>query len=100
MRQLAEKAWEAELTLELEQLFEGFCKWTDHAMSAFELSDRIHQFHEGVARELYKQYASLDPAIMVARAIAKGLVGEEDLNHSLRTKLARQVEFFRRKESE
>ena len=44
LRQLAQKAWEAEL--------------------------EIHEFHNGASRELYGRYASLDPAVTVARAIA------------------------------
>lgn len=100
LRRLAEEAWGAELTEELERLFEDFCKWTDHGISVFDLSERIHEFHDGVSRELYSRYTNLDPDVTVARAIAKGLVGEDVLGDSLRTKLARQIEFFRSKEDE
>jgi hypothetical protein len=34
LRQLAQEAWEAELTAELEELFETFCRWADKSMSA------------------------------------------------------------------
>jgi len=38
LRQLASEAWEAELTHELEELFERFCIWADNGISAFDLS--------------------------------------------------------------
>ena len=59
LRQLAQEAWEAELTRELEELFETFCKWADKGVSAFDLSDQIHEFHNGVSRELYNRYTGL-----------------------------------------
>ena len=61
LRQLAQEAWEAELTRELEELFETFCKWADKGVGAFDLSEQIHAFHNGVSRELYKRYTWLPP---------------------------------------
>jgi hypothetical protein len=37
-RRLVEEAWRAELTTELEKLFESFCHWADNGISAFDLS--------------------------------------------------------------
>ena len=91
LRQLAEDAWNAELSEHLEELFEDFGRWADDGMSAFDLSDKIDEFHDGLSRELYARYNTLDPATTVARAIAIGLVGEEALGESLRQKLARVV---------
>ena len=34
LRQLASEAWEAELTRELEELFERFCIWADEGIHA------------------------------------------------------------------
>lgn len=35
-------------------------------MSAFDLSDRIHEFHNGAPRALYGRYTALDPATAAA----------------------------------
>jgi hypothetical protein len=95
LRELAEEAWNAELTEHLEELFEDFGRWADDGMSAFDLSKKIHEFHDGVSRELYSRYTTFDPATTVARAIAIGLIGQEALGESLLQKLAGQIEAFR-----
>jgi len=96
LRGLVEEAWEAELGAELEKLFEDFTQWADNGMSAHELSDRIHQFHDGPARKIYSLYTSTDPGIAVARAIAIGFLDEQAIDEQLRAKLADQIETFRR----
>ncbi len=95
LRQLAQEAWEAELDDSLEQLFEEFSRWADNGMSAFELSDKIHEFHNGASRELYSRYTGLDPATVVARAIAMGVLEDVILGETLRVKLNDKIEFFR-----
>ncbi len=95
LRQLASEAWEAELTRELEELFERFCIWADDGISAFDLSEEIHEFHNGVSRELYKCYSALPAESAVARAIAMGMLGEQSLDPSLLEKLRPSIEAFR-----
>ena len=95
LRRLAREAWEAELDEELEQLFEFFSRWADDGMSAFELSDKIHEFHNGASRELYGRYSGLDPTLSVARAIAKGILDDAVLGETLCAKLSTQIEAFR-----
>jgi hypothetical protein len=95
LRQLAQVAWEAELDDKLERLFEDFSRWADDGMSAFELSDKIHEFHNGASRELYGRYTGLDPATAVARAIAIGILHDGVLDETLRAKLFTQIEAFR-----
>ena len=96
LRGLTEEAWEAELGEELEELFGDFTKWLDHGMSALDLSDRIHKFHNGPSRDLYSIYTGVDPAMIAARAIAMGFIDEKSINDELRSKLAEQIDSFRR----
>ena len=95
MRELAKEAWDAELNEFLSELYEEFCQWADNAISSFELSDKIHAFHNGIARELYKRYTTLGESSAVARAVALGLIGESALSGPLAEKLATEIEFFR-----
>lgn len=95
LRSLAEDAWESELRAALEALFEHFCRWVDHGMSAFELNQLIHEYHNGTARELYKRYALDAKPAAVAYAIAAGHLGEEEIAPGLRDKLADDIETFR-----
>jgi hypothetical protein len=96
LRELTSEAWEAELGEELEKLFEEFTKWLDHGMSALDLSDRIHEFHKGPARDLYSLYTGAEPAMIAARAIAMGFLDEKSLGDELHSKLAEQIDAFRR----
>lgn len=96
LRELAAEAWETELRVALEALFEDFGRWADHEYSSFELSDRIHDFHDGLSRELYKRYAGLPPLVAVARAIAVGAMDEAALSPSLREKLKDEIDAMRK----
>ena len=96
LRELAGTAWEAELEAELEELFEAFLKWADDGMDAFDLSERIHQFHNGISRELYGRYTTLDPEITVPRAVALGILGEGELGEALLEKLSPHIEAYRK----
>jgi hypothetical protein len=57
-------------------------------------------FHNGRSRDLYGIYTGNDPAMIVARAIAMGFVDEKSLNDELRSKLAEQIDTFRRLKSD
>jgi hypothetical protein len=100
LRRLAEEAWEAELRDALTELFEEFGKWADDGMSAFELSDKIHEFHNGISRELYGRYATLGPAMMVSRAVALGMIDEAALGKPLLEKLSSTIKSFREMQDE
>jgi hypothetical protein len=83
------------LTDALDELFERFCIWADDGVSATDLSEEIHKFHNGISRELYKIYAMLQPHMAVARAIAKGFFSDESLDPSLCEKLQPLIEGHR-----
>lgn len=100
LRKLAGKAWEAELNRELAILFEHFHQWTKKDMNAFDLSDKIHEFHDGASRQLFKLYTQLDPVTAVSRAVTIGVLPEEDVSVELMEKLASRIEGFRDIEKE
>lgn len=95
LRQLASEAWDAELREALLGLYEDFGTWGDAGMSSFDLTDRIHEFHNGTARDLYKRYTGADPDFLVSRAIAHGVLGEDTVEAKLLSKLAEEIEFVR-----
>jgi hypothetical protein len=97
LRQLASEAWDAELREALLGLYENFGTWADNGMSSFDLTDRIHEFHNGTARDLYKRYTGVDPGFLVSRAIALGVLGEDAVEAKLLSKLAEEIEFIRKK---
>ena len=97
-RELAALAREAELAEALEELHELFSDWRKGRIDAFQLSDAIHQFHDGQSRELFKMYNGLPPEALAARAIAHELVPPAKIPRELQRALADRIEMWRRRE--
>jgi hypothetical protein len=72
IREYSAHAHEAELRLALLSLAEDLDRWRSGEISSFELSDAIHEFHDGAARELWKCYNMGVPEWALARAIHSG----------------------------
>jgi hypothetical protein len=89
IRQLADMAYERELASALEALHQQFSSWRNGAIGPFELSDAIHRFHNGIARDLYNRYSSggiLDG--VVAGAIIRGTISAAEIPEVARERLA------------
>lgn len=85
MRLLVGLAHEAELGNALDDLFGEFQAWKSGAIDAFELSDRIHKFHDGPNREIYLRYTSrLDLQFLVHCALKNGLIQKSAVPEELR----------------
>jgi hypothetical protein len=97
-RELATVAREAELAEALEELHELFSDWRNGRIDALQLSDAIHQFHDGQSRELFKMYNGLPPEDLAARAIAHELVPPAKIPRDLRRALGARIELWRRRE--
>jgi Ca2+-binding EF-hand superfamily protein len=95
IRKLSMKAYEQELAQELSQLEEQFAVWREGNIDSFELSNIIHEFHNGVSRELYKQYMNVSPHLMVAYALVEGILSEEEVQPEVLNKLAQAIELYR-----
>ena len=79
IRDLAGLAYERDLGAELKQLDSDFALWRAGEINAFELSDIIHKFHDGPARQLYKQYVmGKAPDWDVADALERSVISEEE----------------------
>ena len=95
LRQLAGVAYERELGAELSKLETEFARWRRDEMDPFELSDRIHRFHDGASRDLYVLYNRLHPGQSVARAVALQLLEEKEVPSELLEALERPIHFYR-----
>ena len=94
LRELAGIAWERELAGALATLEDQFRAWRAGQLSPFALSEAIHKYHNGAARDLYVFYAGGHPEPCVARAIAAGLLARAEVSADLLRKLGTLVEFF------
>lgn len=92
LRDLAGTAHERELDAALEELDSEFERWRSDELLPSELSERIHEFHDGGARELYSIYNRLEEEQLVARAVAHGLLDEEEVGSDLLPRLEEAIE--------
>lgn len=97
LRELAGDAYEAELNRALEQLAGSFDRWREGKLIGSELSQAIHEFHQGEARQLWSMYQTLKDPDVVARAIALDLIRRESVPQALQEKLASLVDLIRRR---
>jgi len=89
VRDLAAMAHERELTSALESLHHQFSSWRNGEIGPFDLTDAIHRFHNGIARDLYNRYSSgaiLEAA--VAAAMIRGTISEAEIPEVARERLA------------
>jgi hypothetical protein len=85
IREMAGVAYELEMSAALDKLLHSFQKWKQGKMTPFDLDEEIHQYHNGTARDLYKQYATGDPDMAVMLALAEGILKIEELNEDCRS---------------
>jgi hypothetical protein len=96
LKELAAKAYEAELCRELATLALRFDEWEAGETDPWELTDQIHQFHNGAARDLCKRYHSLHADTMVASAVAGGTLKRVDIPDEVWPHIEDLVEFWER----
>jgi hypothetical protein len=78
MRELADRAYERELTRELGMLEADFARWHLGEIDVHALSEQIHRFHDGPARRLYVVYMNTHHEMAVGSAIGRGILTEEE----------------------
>jgi hypothetical protein len=95
MRALQALAWEMELEQELNKLEDQFRSWRSGTIGAFDLSDRIHQFHDYESRNLYKYYSCWNNLFAVPGAIAKGIISESEVSRQLLEAISSDIQYLR-----
>lgn len=96
LRALAQRAYETELSLALNDLHKKFQRWQTKEISPWELTDDIHEFHNGTARDLYKFYEMGSNAeFSVAHAVAKGVLAYEEIEESCQPLLQSTIDYLR-----
>lgn len=95
LRELAHRAYEEALRRALLPVGEAVEAWKAGTISSFELSDRIHTFHQGPSRQLWSFYTTLDPRVIVVHAVAQGLLDIAAVPEDLRADIQQQAAFLR-----
>jgi len=96
LRTLSGKAHDRELSQALDDLFNRFQEWQKGNVSAWDLNQEIHEFHDGRSRDLYKLYVmNYDPIFCVAYAVAKEIIGIDEVEENCRAILQPKIEFIK-----
>ena len=95
LRRLASIAYDRELGRELTRLEASFAEWHAGRLDSHDVSQAIHEFHDGVARNLWALYTHADPQSTVARAVAAGLLAESEVSPPLLAKMQLALEYYR-----
>lgn len=94
LHELASLAYERELSSALGELEAEFSRWRRGEINAFDVSAAIHDFHQGVARDLFSRYQS-DTELVVARAIHGGIISSDEAGADAIEHLAGHLAAFR-----
>jgi hypothetical protein len=94
LRELAGKAYEAELRRALVPLAEAFEAWRSGKVGSGDLVERIHAFDQGPARELFVKYNRSRINFAVAHAVTTGILRREDIPPEVLDHLAGALEFY------
>ncbi len=98
LREHVALAHEEELRRALLPLADDFERWRRGEVSSGELSERIHEFHQGPAREIWKAYNYGSPALSVAYAIHSGILRREQVPAELLEILGPSLESLEQQE--
>lgn len=100
LRSLSGKAYERELSQALDDLFSRFQLWKKGDLPPWDLNQEIHEFHDGRSRDLYRLYImNYDPIFCVAYALAKEIIGIDEVHENCRAMLQPEVEIIKIEES-
>lgn len=91
LRELAGRAHAEALRRALLPVSEAVEAWNAGTISSFELSDRIHTFHQGPSRKLWSFYTTLDPRTIVVHAVAEGILDSAAVPEDLRADIQQRA---------
>ena len=94
LREYAAVAHEEELGRALLPISEAFGRWERRDLGSGELSEIIHRFHQGPARELWVRYNTPHLEMVVAFAISTGVLDRDTIPAELLEHLAGAMRFY------
>jgi hypothetical protein len=100
LRELNGLAHEREVRRYLDRLASDFDRWKAGTVDTWELTDRIHRFHNGPSRKLYSQYTTRGiEDTNVAHAIVTGIIREDEVPPEVLDAIAHALAFYRHLEA-
>src|SRR5256712_145001 len=100
LRECAAAAHEEELRRALLPIAEAFKRWEQGGLASGELSELIHRFHQGRAREVYVRYDTNQLEAPVAYAIVTGVLDRKAAPAEVLDHVARMIRFYEERASD
>jgi len=97
LRELAQVAYERDLSRSIDELHRQMADWKNGQMTVWDIEQSIHEFHNKIARSLYRSYAHTDSILAVAIGIAQGVIVLADALEEVREQLQQIVEGINRR---
>lgn len=87
MKELAQLAYERDLSRCIDVLHAQMNEWKDGKMTVWDIEQSIHEYHNKIARSLYRSYAMTDTLLAVACGVAQGVLSLDDIPESEKAKI-------------
>ena len=94
IREYAAIAHDRELGRALQELHADFDRWEQSDISALQLNEQIHEFHQGPSRKIWVKYSTHGREAGLAAAIVAGVIPKEEVPDDLLQHLERLIEFY------
>ena len=94
LRELMTTAYERELEIHLNELYEKFIEWKKGKIFAGELSHLIHQYDKGPSKEMFSRYNNIPPEATVAQGLVNGLLKRDEISDEVYEMIKGSVEFY------
>ena len=93
---LVQSAYSRELTMALADLEASFKEWRAGDIDPFELKEKIHDFHDGESRAIWKRYHRRKPMTVLPVVVAEGVIREDELPSDILNGFRDAIESCRR----
>lgn len=92
---LSDLAYERELEAALQALHLRFQDWKSGKINGIDLNEAIHRYHNDRAQELWQKYVSSTfHDLIVAEAVARGIINRNELTEELLKFLDNKIKQF------
>ena len=96
LRELADVARRKGETRHLEDLALKFDAWRAGTLDNAEIQDAIHRYYQGPSKDWSTRYWNLKPDVLVALALANGILDPDDIPEDLRAETVRRADLIKR----
>src|SRR6185369_11341487 len=96
MKELAQLAYERDISRCIDVLHAQMNEWKEGKTTVWDIEQSIHEFHNKIARGLYRSYAMTDTFLAVAFGVAQGVLSLDDIPKSEKAKIQDVAESINR----